>query len=82
MVKFLSNKLGFEGSGNGDALRTAASIDRCTDSSPLHVPIETPVTSPPGVCLTWTIHSMSRGCSRRFDPVALQLLHDRKLVDS
>ncbi|MDX1562204.1 MAG: hypothetical protein R3305_04725 [Gammaproteobacteria bacterium] len=47
------------GCGNGDALKTAFSIDRTTAASPLQRPTETPVTSPLGICVTLTTHSRS-----------------------
>ena len=53
------NKSGSEGSGNGDAFITAASIERMTASSPLQFVILALMTSPVRVCRTMTTHDVS-----------------------
>lgn len=53
------NKSGSDGSGNGDALLTAASIERFTASSPLQLVILALMTSPVRVCRTITMHEVS-----------------------
>ena len=53
------NKSGSDGSGNGDALLTAASMERLTASSPLQLAILALMTTPVGVCRTITTHKVS-----------------------
>src|SRR5690606_38188975 len=57
MIKFRSNKEGSSGSGNGDALNTAASIERCTAASPLQRSMVALITWPPGIWRTLMTHS-------------------------
>src|SRR2546429_9713134 len=56
ILRLRSNSAGSGGGGKGDARYTAASIDSRTAWSPLHSPILTCVTSPPGTWVTFSTH--------------------------
>src|SRR5690606_2725931 len=58
MMRLRSNSDGTDGSGRGDARRTASSIDRITASSPLQLVTRALMTSPLGICVTCTVQLM------------------------
>src|SRR6202034_744884 len=58
IIKLRSNNEGSGGAGSGEARYTAAWMDSRTAWSPLHSPMLTSVTSPPGTCVTFNMQSM------------------------
>src|SRR5207302_3990075 len=58
MRRLRSKSAGSGGGGSGEARYTAASIDSRTAGSPLHSPMLTWVTSPPGTWVTFNTHDI------------------------